>query len=164
VYLSDITSEDVKSDPRIFQTSRWFTRGWTLQELIAPNTVQFFTAEERYIGDRVSLLQSIVEVTGIPKAVLEGRRDAMNSYSPDARLTWAKGRQTEREEDAAYCLMGLFDVNMPLLYGEGRERAFRRFRKEVRQLDLDTVQMREEECARRIRCHWLYQVNLNTYL
>ncbi|CAN9257327.1 unnamed protein product [Alternaria alternata] len=164
VYLSDITSEGVKSDPRVFQTSRWFTRGWTLQELIAPNTVQFFTAEERYIGDRVSLLQSIVEVTSIPKAVLEGRRDAMNPYKTDVRLSWAKGRQTKREEDAAYCLMGLFDVNMPLLYGEGRERAFRRFRKEVRQLDLDTVQMREEECARHIRCHWLYQVYLNTCL
>lgn len=164
VYLSDITSEDVKSDPRIFQTSRWFTRGWTLQELIAPNTVQFFTAEERYIGDRVSLLQSIVEVTGIPRAVLEGCRDAMNPYKTDARLSWAKGRQTKREEDSAYCLMGLLDINMPLLYGEGRTRAFRRLQKEIDQFEQNPIGIPEDPVLRFIRHHWPYQVCTDTTL
>jgi hypothetical protein len=133
VYLSDVTHKVMQADARIIQSSRWFRRGWTLQELIAPKSVQFFTAEEIYIGDRASLQHDIVEVTGIPEAVLQGRLDAIKHCTTHQVLSWAKRRQTKREEDAVYCLMGLFDVNMPLLYGEGRTRALRRLFIEIEQ-------------------------------
>jgi hypothetical protein len=135
VYLSDVTHFAMRVRPRVIQSSRWFSRGWTLQELIAPESVQFFTVEETYIGDRASLQHDIVEATGIPKAVLQGRLDALKHCTIDQKLSWAKRRQTKREEDAVYCLMGLFDVNMPLLYGEGRMRAHRRLLSEIKQSD-----------------------------
>ncbi|KAK5994171.1 Vegetative incompatibility protein HET-E-1 [Cladobotryum mycophilum] len=100
-----------------FAKSRWFTRGWTLQELLAPKVVEFYTSEWIEIGTKESLARRISAATGIPVRILRG--EALSACSVAERMSWASARQTTREEDRAYCLLGLFDVNMPLLYGEG---------------------------------------------
>ena len=115
-----------------FERSRWFTRGWTLQVLLAPRRVTFFSQSWRRIGTRASLAQRISTRTRIPVPVLltgSWRRDA--SAHAAARMSWAAGRATTRPEDAAYCLLGLFGIHMPLLYGEGGPRAFVRLQEEV---------------------------------
>jgi hypothetical protein len=128
-YLADVPSED---SPRSLYSalamSRWFTRGWTLQELIAPPTVKFYGRDWREIGTKWSLQKIISEVTGIPVEVLT--TGDLRDISVAQRMSWASRRETTRHEDLAYCLMGLFDVNMPILYGEG-ERAFTRLQEEI---------------------------------
>lgn len=123
-----------------FAASRWFTRGWTLQELVAPSVVVFLDAAWQEMGTRSSLVEEIAAVTGIDEEVLApvlkgGRpersvRAVLDACSIAQRMSWASGRRTTRAEDAAYSLMGLFDVNMPLLYGEG-EKAFVRLQREI---------------------------------
>ncbi|KAE9371714.1 HET-domain-containing protein, partial [Stipitochalara longipes BDJ] len=106
---------------------RWLTRGWTLQELLAPKiakNVKFFDMDWRYRGTKLNLGDALSEYTGIPLSVLTGGI-APSRYSVASRMSWAARRRTTRLEDTAYCLLGLFDVNMPLLYGEGTK-AFRR--------------------------------------
>ena len=125
VYLSDISTKDIHS----FQASRWFTRGWTLQELLAPKVVDFYTVEGEYIGDRSSHMQEIESVTRIPRHVLEGV--PLSELTVGERLHWATTRTTKREEDRAYSLLGIFDVHMPLIYGEGSEKAFLRLQEEI---------------------------------
>lgn len=109
--------------------SRWSKRGWTLQELIAPTTVLFYTTTWDYIGDRKRLAPFLEAFTGIDQAVLKSERDIM-SYSVAERMSWAASRTTTRAEDIAYCLLGLFSVNMPLLYGEG-DTAFLRLQEAI---------------------------------
>ncbi|KAF2628850.1 hypothetical protein BU25DRAFT_466759, partial [Macroventuria anomochaeta] len=109
--------------------SRWFTRGWTLQELIAPTRVEFFSKEWDRLGDKRSLLPILHERTGIVARALEG--SPMTSFTVEERMSWAKGRETTREEDAAYSLLGIFDVQVPLIYGEGYQKAFGRLRREI---------------------------------
>jgi hypothetical protein len=109
--------------------SEWFNRGWTLQELIAPKTVHFYDRGWNYLGDKASLANVLVDRTGIPTDVLK------NSTPPQAcsvaqRMSWAAKRTTKRLEDRAYSLMGLFDVNMAMIYGE-RERAFIRLQEQI---------------------------------
>jgi hypothetical protein len=116
VYLSDVSIEARNS--LSFQTSRWFTRAWTLQELIAPSSVEFFSADGCRIGDKVSMLSEIHYITDIPISVLEGA--ALSNFSIDERMSWAKGRYATCEEDWAYSLLGLFGANIPLICGEGR--------------------------------------------
>jgi Heterokaryon incompatibility protein (HET) len=124
VYLSD-----VKYPGGEISHSRWFTRGWTLQELIAPRIVEFFTSKWELIGTKRSLRRKIASVTGIDVETLLDP-DTLSSASVARRMAWAANRQTTRTEDVAYCLMGLFDVAMPLLYGEG-EKAFIRLQEEI---------------------------------
>ena len=112
-----------------FRQSRWFTRGWTLQELIAPNVVEFFTSEGTKLGDKSSLEMIIHEVTGIAEEALRG--DHLSSFSTEMRMSWAAKRNTKREEDQVYSLLGVFEVSMPLVYGEGRERALKRLQNEI---------------------------------
>lgn len=108
---------------------RWFTRGWTLQELIAPEKVVFYDREWNHIDDK-SMLESVLErLTGIDRAILRDR-NAVSSTSVAKRMSWAAHRSTTREEDEAYCLLGIFGVNMPLLYGEG-VKAFQRLQEEI---------------------------------
>ncbi|KAL2259925.1 hypothetical protein VTK26DRAFT_6239 [Humicola hyalothermophila] len=114
--------------PRTFENSRWFTRGWTLQELIAPPLVEFYAHDWREIGTKFSLRKVISKVTGIDVRVLEGA-DPSTCHVAE-RMSWAANRQTTRVEDAAYCLLGIFKVHMPLIYGEG-QRAFHRLQKEI---------------------------------
>ncbi|KAK5263890.1 hypothetical protein LTR96_010765 [Exophiala xenobiotica] len=111
-----------------FRSSRWFTRGWTLQELIAPRSVEFFSLEGELLGNKEVLEQQIQEVTGLPIAALRGA--SLSDFSVDERLRWAENRQTRKEEDKAYCLLGIFNVFMPLIYGEG-ENAFIRLKEVI---------------------------------
>ena len=137
VYLSDVSAsssdETNQSSGFIwesaFRKSRWFTRGWTLQELIAPVSVEFFSGEGRRLGDKKSLAQQVYEITGIPINALQG--SPLSHFSVSARISWAENRETKRKEDKAYSLMGLFDIHMPLIYGEGREKAYMRLRDEI---------------------------------
>lgn len=139
-YLSDVLTKDKDRNAvrRAFGASKWFTRGWTLQELLAPDEVVFFDQEWVRIGttgsriehkDREdSLLERILAVTGIQRLDFLNPRGA----SVAKRMSWASKRQTTRQEDMAYCLMGLFDVNIPLLYGKG-EKAFYRLQLQIMQ-------------------------------
>ncbi|KAF5341378.1 hypothetical protein D9758_012261 [Tetrapyrgos nigripes] len=137
-YLADVSyshGEDPRAENSEFRRSRWFTRGWTLQELIAPSRVVFFDKDWKEIGTRSSLRDLITEITGIPAPVLLGRDS--KSCSVAQRMSWVARRQTTRAEDIAYCLMGIFGVNMPPLYGEGGTRAFIRLQEEIIRYDDD---------------------------
>jgi hypothetical protein len=112
-----------------FRKSRWFTRGWTLQELLAPASVEFFSLEGQRIGDKASLMQQIFEITHIPVTALQG--DALDEFSVRERMAWMAGRQTKEEEDMAYSLIGLLSVSMEFRYGEGKERALNRLQEEI---------------------------------
>jgi hypothetical protein len=139
VYLSDVAiGSCVGENPRsqqawklAFRRSKWFTRGWTLQELLAPVQVEFFSAEGDQLGEKESMVREIQEITGISTRALLG--GPLAEFSIDERMSWAKRRKTKREEDAAYALLGIFDIHMPLLYGERREKAFNRLRKEIQE-------------------------------
>ncbi|KAI1839598.1 hypothetical protein JX266_014192, partial [Neoarthrinium moseri] len=123
VFLSDVHSgsqadgSDELAWKSEFQKSRWFRRGWTLQELLAPQSVEFFSAEGRHLGDKKSLVQLVHSITGIPSNALQGH--PMCEFDTLERMSWLAKRQTTREEDLAYCMLGIFGVQMPLLYGEG---------------------------------------------
>lgn len=122
-YLDDMHEKDD------FGHSRWFTRGWTLQELMAPADVQFFNAAWSSVGFKTSLTSMLSSCTGIDsKALADGT--SLDIFSVAERMSWAANRNTTRIEDEAYCLFGLFDINMPLIYGEGR-RAFVRLQEEL---------------------------------
>jgi hypothetical protein len=138
VYLADVKAEDLTT----FEEIRWFKRGWTLQELIAPAKLWFFDSEWTRLGGRDEFTDIISKTTSIPSSLLSmeghyGRtkrripfefdnRDPLSRFSVAARMSWASNRSTTRPEDMAYCLLGIFDINMPLLYGEGGEKAFLR--------------------------------------
>ncbi|KAL6711261.1 hypothetical protein ACN47E_005792 [Coniothyrium glycines] len=130
VYLSDVSNARLTQTNLLFDQSRWFTRGWTLQELLAPTFVEFFSAEGDLLGDKRSRMHEISKVTSIPVEALQGR--ALSEFSIDERLNWAKNRRTKRDEDEAYALLGIFDIQMPLMYGEGKEKALKRLKKEIR--------------------------------
>ena len=111
-----------------FCKAKWFTRGWTLQELIAPTEVVFYAKGWKYIGKRSYMRPMLQRITGISKSALQGK--GMESDSVARRMSWMAKRSTTRVEDLAYSLLGIFDVNMPLLYGEG-EKAFMRLQEEI---------------------------------
>ena len=111
---------DVSS--RQLQSSEWFDRGWNLQELLAPREVNFYDKHWHFIGTKSSLSGNISTRTKIAADMLCGTK-TLPDYSIAQRMSWASRRVTTRDEDIAYCLLGIFDVNMPLLYGEG-EKAF----------------------------------------
>jgi hypothetical protein len=134
VYLEDVSlnGHDQASQSSwepAFRGSRWFTRGWTLQELIAPPSVDFFSQEGIYLGTKKSLELQIHEMTGIGPEALLGHD--LSAFSIQERLSWAKDRETKRQEDKAYSLLGIFDISMPPLYGEGIRSAFRRLKDEI---------------------------------
>ena len=136
VYLSDVSkrSDANESFSRSswkseFKHSRWFTRAWTLQELIAPDSVEFFSREDERLGDKRSLEPSLHEITGIPVEVFRGKPPAQ--LSVEERMLWAAKRTAKRKEDEAYSLLGIFGLHIPLIYGEGRENAFIRLEEEI---------------------------------
>ncbi|KAF4629991.1 hypothetical protein G7Y89_g8153 [Cudoniella acicularis] len=112
--------------------SRWFTRGWTLQELIAPRLVNFFSLEGERLGSKLSLESIIHKITGIAKNALRG--DVLPNFSIKERMSWAERRNTTIEEDKAYCLIGVFDVSIVLNYGKRKDQAFRRLKEEIHKL------------------------------
>ncbi|ETN36266.1 uncharacterized protein HMPREF1541_08543 [Cyphellophora europaea CBS 101466] len=111
--------------------SKWFRRGWTLQELLAPQCVEFWSCDGALLGDKKSLEQQISEITRIPVAAL--RMQPLHTFSVDERKSWMLGRQTQLEEDQAYCLMGIFDVSMLPNYGEPKDKAMSRLDDEIAQ-------------------------------
>ena len=139
-YLSDVSEDNMDQD---FHKSRWFTRGWTLQELLAPEAVTFYDQRWVDLGNREEHAEQISKITGIDKGALWQEPlygiNKFGSYCVATRMSWASTRQTTRAEDMAYCLLGLFSINMPLLYGEG-DRAFRRLQEEIiRTIDDDSI-------------------------
>ncbi|KAK0749985.1 heterokaryon incompatibility protein-domain-containing protein, partial [Schizothecium vesticola] len=130
-YLGDVlSSEDPTLQNSSFSRSRWFTRGWTLQELLAPKELVFVGSDWAEIGTKKSLQVIVSAITQIDVEALD--KQSWPEYSIAQKMSWAVGRQTTRLEDEAYCLLGLFNVNMPMLYGEGR-RAFSRLQQEILQ-------------------------------
>jgi len=127
-YLVDVPSSSDSNDLVSFRSSRWFARGWTLQELIAPGNVVFYTREWKKLGTKKELYVTISVVTGIHEDILPGRNLAEVSIAD--RMSWVSRRVTTRPEDMAYCLLGIFDINMPLLYGED-QKAFIRLQEEI---------------------------------
>ncbi|KAK3937095.1 hypothetical protein QBC46DRAFT_356916 [Diplogelasinospora grovesii] len=128
VYLADVSSYQRDADGSLswelaFRKCRWFTRGWTLQELIAPTIVKFFSMEGVYLGDRESLGQHI------------HNGNTLSDFSIEERMSWVKKRNTTRKEDKAYSLFGIFDVQIPLVYGEGEEKSFGRLLEEISKHD-----------------------------
>jgi len=107
----------------------WFSRGWTLQEMIAPSDVQFFNEDWHPIGDKRTLAHTLQAITRVPQHIL---KEGLSSNRPCVAqiMSWAANRTTTRVEDRAYSLMGLLDVNMPMLYGEGKK-AFHRLQLEI---------------------------------
>lgn len=128
-YLEDVYELSEKEGELSLSTSRWYTRGWTLQELIAPQEVMFYTNTWTNIGSRKSLAKQISQITGIHLDLMLGAR-FLYSYSVAQRMSWAATREMTRPEDQAYSLLGIFDVNMPLLYGEGYK-AFGRLQDQI---------------------------------
>ena len=129
-YLADVPAdEDHSKDESCFRQSRWFTRGWTLQELIAPPHLVFLSKDWSVLGSKSALAELVHDVTNINiEALLQS--GALHTFSVAQRFSWAATRTTTRVEDRAYSLLGIFDINMATLYGEG-ERAFQRLQEEI---------------------------------
>jgi hypothetical protein len=137
VYLSDVSQPAFDVNDKFNQLpcelairkSRWFTRGWTLQELLAPASVQLFSKDWEQLGDKETLEQLIYKITGIPIRALRG--NPLSTFTVEDVLSWAEKRETMRQEDKAHSLLGIFDVSMPVIYGEGREKAFKRLCRKI---------------------------------
>ncbi|RDW63752.1 hypothetical protein BP6252_11297 [Coleophoma cylindrospora] len=129
-YLADVFRDDSSTfSENGLSKSRWFTRGWTLQELIAPKEVIFLSKSWQVLGTRRSLKDVIWDVTKVEESVLEGA--SLDTIATGVKMSWASGRNTTRPEDSAFCLLGIFNVNMPLLYGEGKQKVFLRLQREI---------------------------------
>ncbi|EHK16130.1 uncharacterized protein TRIVIDRAFT_130613, partial [Trichoderma virens Gv29-8] len=130
-YLSDVPGGDDPSKlGSKFRTSRWFQRGWTLQELLAPKHLQFYNSEWKCIGTKGTISNLIKNITLVPRPFLLGIAE-LHAASVAQRMSWAAQRQTKRPEDRAYCLLGIFGIAMPLIYGEGGEQAFFRLQEQI---------------------------------
>ncbi|KAH9908998.1 heterokaryon incompatibility protein-domain-containing protein [Xylariomycetidae sp. FL2044] len=139
-HLSDTSSNEGEDQPSPDQEegvptlrdklseSRWITRGWTLQELLAPSNVIFYSHDWKFLGTKTDSVDVLSSITGIDEAYLKGR--PLELASAAKKMSWASRRETSRTEDIAYSLLGIFDINMPLLYGEGKK-AFRRLQEEI---------------------------------
>ncbi|KAK4215427.1 hypothetical protein QBC37DRAFT_312464 [Rhypophila decipiens] len=153
VYLSDVRP-GVATD---FRVARWFTRGWTLQELIAPREVLFYDQSWQFIGSRSERLSDIAQITGVDPFVLGGGDLARVSVA--RRLFWASRRVAARQEDMAYSLLGLFNVNMPMLYGEGGEKAFLRLQQEIVLETYDKSLFAWQDKVDWQTCDWVFDSN-----
>lgn len=140
-YLRDVKAETVY-EPLFhseFRKSEWFTRSWTLQELIAPGpeALTFYNHAWKKLAKKDHLIDFISEITGIDDEALIG--EDISQFSIAERMAWAAHRKATRQEDVAYSLMGIFSVNMPMLYGEGAK-AFQRLQEEIlRHSDDETI-------------------------
>ncbi|KAI6002309.1 heterokaryon incompatibility protein-domain-containing protein, partial [Pisolithus orientalis] len=134
VYLNDVDDSAFPTEPDFgkFCRSKWFSRGWTLQELIAPRELEFFNKSWVPIGNKQDLTSTLEGIARIPEKVLRSEQVLRSWERPSVAqiMSWAADRRTTRMEDRAYSLMGLFGVNMPMLYGEGLK-AFQRLQLEI---------------------------------
>jgi len=141
VYLEDVDIVGASDlTYQYFSRCRWVTRGWTLQELIAPEAMVFYSADWQACGTRQYHASTLERVTGVSASLLDGSwqqekfalvSSPLSKFSIAQRMSWAARRRTTRAEDVAYCLLGIFDVNIPLLYGEGEAKAFWRLQEEI---------------------------------
>lgn len=143
VFLADVSIPDFDTVNQstweiAFRQSRYWTRGWTLQELIAPTIVEFFSKEGRPLGDKKKLEMLIHETTGIPVLALRG--DPFSNFSVAERKNWAAERQTTEEEDIVYCILGLCEVSMAPIYGEGNNAALKRFQMTIKKFSKDSTE------------------------
>ncbi len=167
VHLSDVPSTDTQDDEwwSTFSNSQWFRRGWTLQELLAPHRLVFYDREWTQIstimkhetdhldivrGYAVSFVERLIRITRIPWNALI-TSGCVHSHSIAARMGWAAGRSLTRDEDVAYCLLGLFNINMPLLYGEGSMAFFRLQREIIAQTDDQSILTWRKPCEADLR-------------
>lgn len=136
---------DCRTDVNDWHRSAWWTRGWTLQEMLAPRQVLFYDQDWNMIGSIKTLAEKIADITKIPQAILLGAAST-GSCCIAEMMSWASMRETTRIEDRAYSLLGLFHINMPLLYGEGN-RAFQRLQIHLieKYSDLSILAWRSEE-------------------
>jgi hypothetical protein len=139
-YLEDIPPQRGSLQQATLAASRWFTRGWTLQELLAPSEIRFYASDWSLLGTKSaedhsfsSQLSQITDIDILTLCNISGLRDV----SIATRMSWAAKRVTTREEDRAYSLMGIFHVHMPILYGEGLQSAFERLQREIIQMTSD---------------------------
>jgi hypothetical protein len=149
VYLRDVRC-DTQSRSRVdeaIRRSRWFKRGWTLQELLAPPVVEFYNEKGDFLGDRPSLSTLIAKCTNIPQSALIGT--TLSGYGVEQRLSWMKGRRTTKPEDKVYALLGIFGVVLIPIYGEGYENAFarlgRKIQKAARVSEENSLRLRSTE-------------------
>ncbi|KAH6276611.1 hypothetical protein HBI40_056690 [Parastagonospora nodorum] len=135
VYLQDVRLEsDSEQTMSSLLQSKWFSRSWTLQELLAPKAVEFFDLQGDLIGDRNSMTMILSDCTGIPRNALQG--GPLVGFSVEDRLSWASERNATFGEDRAYSLLGIFGVYIPLIYGEGETNAFKRL---MQNIETDTM-------------------------
>lgn len=152
-YLSDWEPDAGQSEAS-FERCRWFTRGWTLQELIAPSNVDFYDSAWNLRGTKHAMVDQLSKITGIrARAITDA--DELYCLPTGEKMSWASRRQTTRIEDRAYCLLGIFDVNIPLLYGEGNK-AFRRLQEEImrKTSDLSLLAWESETPDEELRGIW----------
>ena len=131
-YLHDVDigrDADIEERNQELCRSQWFQRGWTLQELLAPSILLFFSKSWEVIGSKQASATHIANITNIHRDILTFKR-SLDEVSVACRMSWAASRKTKREEDEAYCLMGIFGVSIPIIYGEGRY-AFVRLQEEI---------------------------------
>lgn len=136
-FLSDVDSVPKNTDSKIKMTtyidsmekSKWFERGWTLQELVAPRKLVFYDKEWTRIGEKTDFVDPIFRITNVPARIIACHAQP-SDYSLARRMSWAANRKTTRVEDIAYCMLGIFEVSMPPIYGEGMH-AFRRLQEEI---------------------------------
>ncbi|KAK0712340.1 hypothetical protein B0T26DRAFT_812897 [Lasiosphaeria miniovina] len=134
VYLADVPTREHGANGNgswelAFRKCRWFTRGWTLQELIAPTIIEFYSKEHERLGDKKSLEEELHAITGIPLKALQG--SPLSDFSVPERIAWMDKRDTKYEEDKVYALFGIFDVHIPVIYGEGLQKALKRLRDKI---------------------------------
>jgi hypothetical protein len=138
VYLSDVPESrsgvnnelSLQSWDSDFWKSRWFSRGWTLQELLAPRSVHFFSREHKLLGNKDSLKQQIKEITGIPLAALQGAR--LSQFTVNERRSWMDCRQTTRKVDKVYSLLGILDLKIPLYEDNEAAKAMEQLDEEIK--------------------------------
>ncbi|KAH8716753.1 hypothetical protein GQ44DRAFT_624900, partial [Phaeosphaeriaceae sp. PMI808] len=137
IYLSDVSARKRKASGMLddftwqpaFKSSRWFTRGWTLQELLAPPMVEFFSKEGIKLGDKLSLTKELRKVTGIPSSALQGT--PLSDFNVHERISWSEHRTTKIPADRAYSLMGILGVSLSPIDGESPAEAMKRVIDEV---------------------------------
>lgn len=133
-----------------FEGSRWFRRGWTLQELLAPRKVLIFDATWSELGTRNILKHVIAKTTGIDIRALQGYWKIQDEFSIVQKMSWAAMRETTRREDLAYCLLGIFDINIPIIYEEGN--------KAFQQLQLEIMKFSEDQSL----FAWQDEINIDS--